>query len=235
MNIRMSHLQSQLREHFSYRQITSSPTDLTAIRTLVMTSPRKHYVDTRILLAADEHGSITTIDWAFAGTSSTSPATGDKPEHTVWTHWVDSTTPNAEAVKDEGDMITLANGQVVERGEMVNPKTGRMEKYEESWADIRPLGEKVGWVVKAQGQGARGMMIRIGGFVQGVLRRGSDVGIKRWRYAVGDDGWDEIVGIGVCDIPAELLETFSNMEEGGKFMGSNGLEWVCAEKFVGDW
>jgi Protein HRI1 len=66
---------------------------------------------------------ITTIDWAFAGTSSTSPATDSKPEHTVWTHWVDSTTPDGEAVKDEGDMITLESGELVERGQMVNPRT----------------------------------------------------------------------------------------------------------------
>lgn len=201
-----------------------------------MTSPHKHYVDTRILLPTDGTLSLTTIDWAFAGTSSTTPATGDKPEHTVWTHWVDSTTPNAESVKDEGDMVTLANGDAVERGEMVNPKTGKTEKYEESWADIRPLGEKSGWVVKAQGQGMRGMVIRIGGFAQGVLRRGSQVGIKRWRFMGGEQGWDAILGIGDCEVPGELFgENCSSIVEGDKFPDSDGLDWVCVEKFLGDW
>ena len=149
---------------------------------------------------------------------------------------MDSTTPNAEAVKDEGDMITLETGDVVERGEMVNPKTGKMEAYEESWRDIRPLGEKVGWVVKAQGQGARGMVVRIGGFAQGVLRRGSEVGIKRWRYMGGEQGWDPIIGIKNCDVPEELFGAKgSEMVEGDKFMSGDGLEWECVEKFVGHW
>lgn len=201
-----------------------------------MTSPRKHYVDTRILLPTDSTGTLTTIDWAFAGTSSTTPATDDKPAHTVWTHWVDSTTPDGEAVKDEGDMITLANGNTVERGEMVNPKTGKMERYEESWADIRPIGESFGWVVKAQGEGARGMVVRIGGFAQAVLRRRSEVGIKRWRFVGGTQGWEPIVEIGFCDVPDELFgEKCSSMVEGDKFTGSNVLEWICVEKFVGKW
>jgi hypothetical protein len=179
---------------------------------------------------------ITTIEWAFAGTSSSTPATGDKPEHTVWTHWVDSTTPEGEAVKDEGDMITLETGEVVERGQMVNPKTGKMESYEESWRDIRPLGEKVGWVLKAQGQGARGMVVRIGGFAQGMLRRGSEVGIKRWRYVGGEQGWDPIIAIGEFEILGDVFgENCSKMVEGDKFLDGDGLEWVCVEKFEGNW
>jgi hypothetical protein len=180
--------------------------------------------------------SISTIEWAFAGTSSTTPAMGEKPEHTTWTHWVDSKTPNAEEVKDEGDMIKLENGDEVERGQMVNPRTGKTEKYEESWVDIKPLGEKVGWVVKAEGQGARGMVVRIGGFAQGILRRGSEVGIKRWRHMGGEQGWDPIVGISGCDVPAELFgERSTTMVEGESFMGGDGLKWVCVEKFLGHW
>jgi hypothetical protein len=139
-------------------------------------------------------------------------------------------------VKDEGDMIVLGNGETVERGQMVNPATGEMTPYEESWADIRPLGEKVGWVVKGQGEGARGMVVRIGGFAQGVLRKGSEVGMRRWRYLGGEKGWDPIVGIGDCDIPKELFgERCGVIIEGEKFMSGNGLEWVCVEKFSGDW
>ena len=210
--------------------------DLVEIRTLVMTSPRKYYVDTRVLMSADATISSLRIDWAFAGTSSTRPATGEEPEHTVWTHWVDSTTSDAESVKDEGDMVKLANGDAVERGQMVNPKTGILDAYEESWADIKPLGEKVGWVVKTQGQEARGMLVRIGEFAQGILRRGSEVGIKRWKYVGGELGWDSIVEIGDCNIPAELFGGRCNsMAEGEMFMGNDGLEWVCIENFAGDW
>ncbi|KAG0649888.1 hypothetical protein D0Z07_3673 [Hyphodiscus hymeniophilus] len=180
--------------------------------------------------------SVTQIDWAFAGTSTTAPATDDKPEHTTWAHWVDSTTPDAESVKDEGDMIRLPSGDAVERGQMVNPNTGKVDKYEESWVDIKPLGEKLGWVIKAQGQGARGILVRIGGFAQGILRRGSEVGIKRWRHVGGEQGWDTIVAIGNCDVPAEIFGAkCSVMEEGDTFVDGDGLEWVCIEKFKGNW
>jgi hypothetical protein len=178
-----------------------------------------------------------TIDWAFAGTSSTTPTADEKIDHTVWSHWIDSTTLNAEEVDDEGDMIALDNGEVLERGKGVNSKTGKTETYEERWADIKPSGERVGWVVKAEdGQGTRGMVVRIGGFAQGLLRKGTEVGIKRWRYVEEEQGWSPIVEIGSCDVPADLFgEKSSAMEENDKFVGSDGLEWICVEKFVGDW
>jgi hypothetical protein len=179
---------------------------------------------------------ITTVDWAFAGTSFSTAATADKPEHTIWTHWVDSNTPAAEEVKDEGDMIPLVTGEVVERGQMVNPKTGKMETYEENWQDIRPLGEKLGWVVKTVGQGASGMVVRIGSFAQGVLRRDSEVGITRWRFVEGEERWDTVIRIGPCDVPMEIFgEKCSAMVEGDTFSGGDGLEWICVEKFEGNW
>lgn len=187
-------------------------------------------------MPTDATHAITTIDWAFAGTSSSTPARDGSAEHTIWTHWVDSTTLDGEAVKDEGDMIKLASGEAVERGQMVNPKTGKMEKYEESWTDIRPMGDKIGWVVKVQGQGVRGMVVRIGGFAQGILRKGSDVGIKRWRYMGGEEGWDPIIGIGSLDAPQQMFrEKCNEVAEGDKFQGSNGLEWECIERFEGHW
>lgn len=133
-------------------------------------------------------------------------------------------------------MITLASGEVVERGQMVNPKSGKMEAYEESWRDIRPLGEKVGWVLKMEGQDARGMVVRVGGFAQGVLRRGGVVGITRWRYVGGEKGWDPIISIEGCEVPGDVFGAKCNvMAEGDKFLSSDGLEWICVERFEGDW
>jgi Protein HRI1 len=104
------------------------------------------------------------------------------------------------------------------------------------WRDIRPLGEKVGWVLKAQGQGMRGVVVRIGGFAQGVLRRGSEVGVKRWRFMGGEKRWDPIIAIGVFEIPEEVFgDKASGMVEGDKFVGGDGLEWACVERFEGDW
>jgi hypothetical protein len=154
----------------------------------------------------------------------------------VWTHWVDSTTPNAETVKDEGDMVVLGDGEEVERGEMVNPATGKLEKYEESWRHIRPLGEKIGWVLKAEAPGQRGVVVRIGGFAQGILRHGEEVGVKRWRFMGGTAGWDAIIGIGPLELPADIFGAKANtIGEGDTFLAADGLGWVCVERFVGDW
>jgi hypothetical protein len=62
----------------------------------------------------------------------------------VWEHWVDSKVTNAEEVKDEGDMFLQDNGEVLESGNMVNPETGKVEKYEECWVDLDLQGGESG-------------------------------------------------------------------------------------------
>ncbi|KAK8089377.1 hypothetical protein PG997_004338 [Apiospora hydei] len=122
------------------------------------------------------------LDWAFAGTSSHDAAAS--PPHSVFRHWVDSRHRDAEAVVDEGDMVPSPQpGETVESGRMVNPDTGRMQAYEECWLDEEPGAgaASAGWVLRhhdeerAGAGGARGVMVKIGGRVQGVLRVGGEV------------------------------------------------------------
>lgn len=116
------------------------------------------------------------------------------------------------------------NGEVLEYGVMVNPGKGVEEKYEECWNDLEIEGEKKGWVLKVEdeGEGVKGMLIRIGGTVQGVLRRVAEVSVGRWKEG------ERVVGIGRLELPRGLGKV---VKEGDNFIGEEGLVWVCVETF----
>jgi hypothetical protein len=121
------------------------------------------------------------LEWGFAGTAESTPAKGESPAHTVWSHWVDSTT--IEEVKDEGYMWPLENGDVLEKGAMKHPETGKVTEYEEVWRDLDVEGEKVSTVLKMEdaSKKARGMVIRIGQWMQGVMRVDDQITVERWH------------------------------------------------------
>ncbi|KAJ7712495.1 hypothetical protein B0H16DRAFT_1260276, partial [Mycena metata] len=93
-------------------------------RTIVLTARNGAYLDVRFNI---EDGSL---DWAFAGYRSSA-----EPNSTKFTHHIDSRTPNALEVVDAGTNMPLPNGRTLETGEMVNPSTNLMTKYEEIWRD----------------------------------------------------------------------------------------------------
>jgi hypothetical protein len=168
---------------------------LDILSTLVLTSPKKHYVDVRVLLPSGEGNAFSQLEWAFAGTSQSTPAErlgpGDaisKPAHTVWSHWIDSDT--LEEVKDEGDMRPQADGTVLETGTMTNLETGGEMTYEELWEDLEAnvVGrekEKICLVLRMEEpeKEARGYLIRIGEYIQGLVRSGDQVTAIRWQYS----------------------------------------------------
>lgn len=222
--------------------IASEPTS-----TLVLTSPQRQFVDVRILLPVTRSTAITTtirdpekLDWAFAGTSNHDADAS--PPHSVFRHWVDSRYAEAEAVRDEGDMVPSGReGEVIERGEMVNPATGRLEMYEECWVDGLKGGQdggegRAGWVLKcdAKNGDARGIMVRIGTTAQGVLRVGNMVAVGRWE--IGPDGHGVKVLVPVAEI-GELCRGFPAVEllldpwSLGKTAESRDGErsWSCVE------
>ncbi|KAI1200069.1 hypothetical protein F5X97DRAFT_321822 [Nemania serpens] len=104
--------------------------------TVVLTSPGHRFVDIRILkdAAADDDGS-GSLDWAFAGISSSEIRDGGR-RHSTWRHVVDSRTRAPETVVDEGDIFPQADGRTLETGRMVNPDTGKLADYEEVWTDL---------------------------------------------------------------------------------------------------
>lgn len=165
----------------------SEPTD-----TLVLTSPKRYFVDVRILKTALP-GQIlprSSIDWAFAGSSSHLPTVPHGAAgHSVFKHWVDSRTTHPESVVDEGDMVPSAQGgsEVIETGHMVNPATGIDTEYEERWSEElpelvsgRPLSALV-LQLHDDTNGKRGLLVRVGSRAQGVLRVGDKFTAERWE------------------------------------------------------
>lgn len=167
----------------------------------MLTSKDLYYVDVRILKQKwlEEKGqeiqSLESVDWAFAGKSRTKKDanTGEGPgarSHTVWNHWIDS--KNSEGGSDEGDMIVLDDGTVLEEGINIGPD-GREQKYEELWKDlpVDPLGKKHNRhsiVLRAEDeeQKLKGLVIKIGGWCQGVLKRDGQLTVERWELRPKD-------------------------------------------------
>lgn len=226
--------------------------------TLVLTSRSNHFVDIRIFhpttpdqppLPDDpsDSSAISRLEWAFAGTLSSTPAklsrTGEilKPAHTIWNHWIDSTTTNP--VKDEGDMYPQSDGTVLEYGSMPHLKTGKVTKYEECWEDVEPalVGDEeefVSWVLTCGDPELEtiGMLIRIGEVIQGIVRKGGEVSVVRWEWDAKADEeeeaeWERTVAIGRLEVPGVLFEGGENIVKGVELMGSDGLDWICVEAF----
>jgi hypothetical protein len=131
---------------------------------------------------------MTELNWAFAGLSRSTRAEFDtagkltKPMHTAWDHWIDSETE--EEVNDEGDMFLQSDGTVLEKGVNEDGTT-----YEELWEDlgIRVVGrdeKRVSYVLRAEdlSKRTRGMVIRIGEWIQGTLRVGNEFTVVRWMW-----------------------------------------------------
>jgi hypothetical protein len=208
--------------------------------TLVLTTAAKYFVDVRIFLPTSSTpptNTIESLEWGFAGTANSTPAQGEIPAHTEWSHWVDSKT--TEVVRDEGDMYPQKNGEVLEYGSMVNPAKGVVEKYEECWVDlstrvIPPEKEFISWVMKCEDveRETKGMVIRIGEYIQGMLRKGDDISIGRWIWSE-EDGWRKAVDIGGFGtvVPSEVLRIDADVRLGDKRKGGEGLEWKCIEVF----
>lgn len=134
---------------------------------------------------------MTRLEWAFAGRSRTEAAKAgpgeQKPAHTVWDHWVDSNSDDPAI--DEGDLWPQPNGDVLEQGTTVERGTGVVTAYEELWKGLKMevVGQEEAFVsivlrVQDDRMGARGMVVRVGGWCQGILKVGNNVTIERWQW-----------------------------------------------------
>lgn len=156
------------------------------------------------------------LEWAFAGTSSSElrhPEEGKAVVHSKWRHWVDCRNPDADGVVDEGDMYPQTDGRTLEKGSMVNPATGKLTEYEELWKDLDPTvikkepkedAPKVSCVVlqlQDDEHEARGVVVRLGQYCQGVLRVGKHFSLERWEWKCEKEGWKRLVRIGDLWVP----------------------------------
>jgi len=101
--------------------------------TLVLTG-RTYFVDVRVQKGSNP----PALDWALAGTRSSTP--GAKPGEFLckWHRLVDSRT--SDGGTDEGVVFPHPSDptKTMERGSMYNPVTDRVEPYEEVWLDTVP-------------------------------------------------------------------------------------------------
>ncbi|KAK8194183.1 hypothetical protein M8818_007371 [Zalaria obscura] len=251
-----------VREYICWKSTPDTPgtpaTEPTS--TLVLTSAGRRFVDIRIYKPRDgsdepdlpnEGGPLTRLDWAFAGTSSSQPypqqqqhASQGPTSHSKWTHWVDSRTEDPTAVVDEGDMYAQPDGvHALEVGSMVNPDTGKMQQYEEFWRDERAelagdgggKGKRACVVLTLEDEaaGARGVVVRVGQWCQGILKVKGEVTVERWGWVGGEKGgWKRVVRLGRMFLPCALAFEVGRVVEGSK-VSYGDYRWTVTE--VSEW
>jgi len=139
-------------------------------------------------------------------------------------------------------MFPIENSrEVLEKGRMVNPDTGIVEEYQELWEDleIKKIAggrEYVSWVLKLGGGDrdplVRGIVVRVGQWIQGVLRDGkkggsSSFSVARWKFDE-ELGWVHVLDVGRLQLDREVF-TAKEIRVGDIFDAKNGWKWVCVE------
>ncbi|KAG8795286.1 Sir2 histone deacetylase Hst2 [Ceratobasidium sp. 428] len=187
---------------------------------LVLTASSGHYVDIRIKLPAsatdpaDFTTSISTttapasltptndpsvipsgstLSWAFAGLASRTPDNkGGR-----WSRLVDSRTPKIDPAEevDEGQEETLPNGDTKETGVMGG------KEYVEVWRPLDVGGGPEVWGATREG----GVVVRVGGWAQGIVREGEE--LSAFRARLGEAGWEDIWRVGKVEAFPKVGET----------------------------
>lgn len=138
-------------------------------------------------------------------------------------------------------MFPQTDGRTLEKGSMIDPKTGWMEDYEEMWKDVAATncGDKSGRVKcavlimestrlsKGNEEKARGMVVRVGQFCQGIVRVGDGLALERWEWKE-EGGWKRSCRMGDMFLPCGVAMDFDRLQLGGK-VSYEGLMWFVAE------
>lgn len=137
-------------------------------------------------------------------------------------------------------MFALPDGRTLEKGEMPDPDTGMVGEYEEVWRDV-PIegageqavgGERVYSVLVLENEAkqARGMVMQLGGWCQGVLRVRSDVAVERWVREEGK--WRREVSVGRLWVPCGVCVEWERLPKVGGIVEYGEWEWRVVEKGV---
>ena len=222
--------------------------------TLVLTTPSQTFIDIRVLQSSSQTTigeqiiDVSLLEWAFSGIATTEYRDGIC--HKTWTHHIDSRSAyGAEPPIDEGDMYPEPDGVLCrERGRMVNPETGEMSDYEEMWETIEAHttgSDTRKWCLVATTSApehkARGMLIRIGQFVQCLLIVDDEVNVERWVYTdagegsqTGEgspEGWARTIKLGARTLPCPRFFRAEACQEGRTLEDAGQLwSWTVTEK-----
>ncbi|KAI5812478.1 hypothetical protein BZA77DRAFT_286322 [Pyronema omphalodes] len=182
---------------------------------LVLTSPERRYVDLRLTLSPS--GNTESLYWGFAGQSFY-----PTPNSGRWEHFIDSRSD--EPGCDEGSLEVLKNGDVLEKGRMVDfeePEKG-VREYEEVWRDeVLDKDKRVAIVLDTQD----GRMVRVGGWVQAVLKSREGFAAGRWKEG------EKIWAVGKELILEEIWENEKELVLGEE-IEREGVVWKVVERAV---
>ena len=119
-------------------------------------------------------------------------------------------------------METLASGDVLERGEMVDFDDGQLKPYEEVWRDPElHANERIAIVLETDG----GCVVRVGPWCQGILKVDNDTASERWHDRVlVQGGGQELVANSIWELEKELAV--------GEMLQSGGRTWKVVERSV---
>ena len=222
--------------------------------TIVLTSQTSHFVDIRLFkdvvnlheTNSSEGVLKPVLEWAFAGISHNKSGYDESKKieynHSIWNHWIDSRTD--EPSIDEGDLWPQPNGDVLERGIQLHPVTGVKCEYEELWGDlpIKVVEEeeekRMSLVLKVndENRNARGLVVRVGQFCQGILKMGNKLTVERWEWvdlaaeSEPQGCWRCKVRIGDGSLPCDQTRKIGGLCNGA-IVQSGGLEWRVIEDY----
>ena len=153
-------------------------------------------------------------------------------------------------------MYIQPGGDALECGMGISPHTGKMTNYEELWHDLG-IGlvdtetEHVCIVLKAESStpAIKGMVVRIGGWCQGIIKSGKEMSVERWKWIsettleTEDSAseqvnifpsklgvWQRVMRLGSERLPCSLTFQVDYLEEGDTIK-SRDLQWVVVEKY----
>jgi hypothetical protein len=173
--------------------------------TLVLTSPRKTFVDLRFFKPRDAGESELPnrgderdrLEWGFAGSSASKPIADphgawEGTTYSRWTQFVDSRFPvgSDDIPIDEGIMYPIDAERTLEFGHMYHPSVKEVRSHEEMWFDPAVTstsrdGKKRCVVLRCCDDvgGVRGVVVRLGKWCQGVVKVGNGgVTCERWEW-----------------------------------------------------
>jgi hypothetical protein len=131
-----------------------------------------------------------------------------------------------------------ASGLVLEKGSNTDPDTGKVTHYVEGWRDVEPLATradgKMSCIViqhEDKSNRARGMVILLGQYSQGLIRVGNDVSLERWQWTK-DQGWKLVVKMGDQELPCQALLAKADTLKEGQSLESATQQWNCIESEI---
>jgi hypothetical protein len=128
-----------------------------------------------------------------------------------------------------------SSGLVLEKGSNTDPDTGKVIDYVEGWRDVKALATRddgrMSCIVlqhEDKAESARGLIVLLGQYVQGMIRVGGHLALERWQWTK-DHGWKPVVQIGAQSLPCQALLSKDEILKVGQSLQDESRHWTCVE------